>query len=611
MSPKAPPPMKTVVVSDPSSLRIAGRLSRYRSKWRSLEKPRWVSHLMEDGFKFRFHTPPCQPYPPRQFPLPSADRLFVDEELSSMLAHGACREILPSARDYQVSGEFILTLFVVHQGEKNRVVFNYPPLNDFCNAPHFKMENLKDARASVLPGDFAVKGDFHKAYWGIRLHPDHRKYCRFMWKGRKFELLTLSFGISIAPFLFDAVMNVAVRELRRRGLRLVYYLDDWLVLHRDPVRCARHAQEAVDLFSSLGFVLHPGKTSSTPSQRFQFLGIEFDTVLNRMRIPRSKERDIRRNAEKILRRPTGCSPTTLASLLGKIAFAAQVSMEARLRFLVMEWTKVGWLKANPSWDALHPLPQKAVKEIQWWARLDHRLAPCWIHPLPPNEFAAGDAGPLGWGATTGSSLTGPRSSLAERWTREETLWSTNVREMETLRRTLRIWGKRWTGRRVRWKTDSAVAFSYLRKIHGRFPHLVRLARKIHRLLRRYRIDMSFELVPGAEIPEEDNLSRLADRHDYALTDRAFQRIARLLGRPRCDLFASRFTARAPKFFSRRPDPRAAAVDAFAQSWKAHKLGLALAFAPPLLLRRVIQKAAWEENKCMFISRKRSQLILSC
>ena len=517
-----------------------------------------------------------------------------------MLAHGACREILPSARDYQIAGEFILTLFVVHQGEKNRVVFNYPPLNVFCKAPHFKMENLKDARASVLPGDFAIKGDFHKAYWGIRLHPDHRKYCRFMWKGRKFELLTLSFGISIAPFLFDSVMNVAIRELRRRGLRLVYYLDDWLVLHQNPAQCASHAQEAVDLFVSLGFVLHPGKTGRTPSQHFQFLGIEFDTVLNRMRIPRSKERDIRRNAEKILRRPTGCSPRVLASLLGKIAFAAQVSMEARLRFSVLEWTKVSWLKSNPSWDAQHPLPQKAVKEIRWWARLDHRLAPCWIHPPLPNELAAGDAGPLGWGATTGSYPTGPRCSLAERWSPEETLWSTNVREMETLRRTLRVWGRRWRGKRVRWKTDSAVAFSYLRKIHGRFPHLVQLARKIHRLLKFYRIDMSFELVPGAEIPDEDNLSRLADRHDYALSDRAFHRVVRFLGRPRCDLFASRFTARAPRFFSRRPDPRAAAVDAFAQPWRAHKLGLALAFPPPLLIRRVIQKGAWEGANLILI-----------
>ncbi len=184
--------------------------------------------------------------------------------------------------------------------------------------------------------------------------------------------------------------------------------------------------------------------------------------------------------------------------------------------------------------------------------------------------------------------------MAGLWTAKEALASTNVRELLVLLRALRIWGSRWRGRRVRWRTDSAVAYRYLKKVHGRFRHLTMLARKIHFALRRFKVDMTFELVPGSQIPVEDNLSRLSDRHDYKLSDKAFARIRANLVTPRCDLFASRFSTRAKKFFSRRPDPLASGVDAFAQSWEPSRVGLSLAFPPPLLARRVIQKAAWEK-----------------
>ena len=587
---------KAVRIPDPSRLRVGARIYKKRSEWDRLVMPRWVKNVVSEGFKFRFHTPPSQAHAPRQFSLSQSDRQTVDEEITLMLAHGACRDVTSSP---PLEDEFLLSLFVVHQGEKNRVVFDFPGLNRFCSAPHFKMETTKDAQASILPGDFAIRGDFSKAYWGVRLHPSHRRYCRFVWRGRKYELQVLSFGASIAPFIFDSVMRVAVRALRADGVRITFYLDDWLVLDQSRQRCIDHAQMAVDLFSSLGFIVHPTKTDRSPTQRFEFLGVGFDSVRNVMFPPKAKERDIRRQASRLLQRES-CSPRRLASLLGKVVFTAQVSLEARLHLSEMEAAKTSWLRVDPSWDRTHLIPVPLRKEIEWWGRLDHRLTPVWIHPPPPTVLAAGDAGPRGWGATTGCVDSPTRDHAAGLWSAQEKTQSTNVREMLALRRALELWAPRWKGQSVRWKTDSAVAARYLRKINGRVSHLTRLAKQIHRTLRKWRIDISVELVPGSEIPDEDNLSRLSDRHDYALSDAAFRLVHRCLGAPRTDLFASRYTARARRFFTRRQDPLVAGVDAFRQSWRRAKVGLALAFPPPLLARKVIQKAVWDRASLILV-----------
>lgn len=589
-------PTKTLSIPDASNLRVGGRVNKMRSAWREVAMPFWLRRTIRRGLKFRFSSTPTQEKPPHQPRLNSADRAICDEEIVRMLAHGVCRDVTDSP---PVPGEFLLTLFVARNGERERMVFNFPPLNDFCETPHFKMETWKDARASILPNDFCIRGDFTRAYWGLRIHPSHRRYCRFLWRGRKYELLSLTFGASIAPYIFDSVMAAAVAHLRKvHSVRMCFYLDDWMVLNQCPETCLRHAQLAVDLFSRLGFIVHPEKTDRIPHQAFSFLGIHFDSTKNLMRIPKDKERDIRRCASKLLTSQS-CTPRRLASLIGKIVFAAQVSTEARLHYSHLEWTKIAWLREDASWDKVHALSPETAQEIAWWSRLDRRLSPMWIHPPPPDILAAGDAGPRGWGS---SSRQPPQPSGydAGLWTEEEKLASTNVRELMTLLRTLPTWASQWKGKHVQWTTDSAVAFRYLNKVHGRFKHLTQLAQRIHRRLHRLRIKMSFRLVPGAEIAEEDNLSRLSDRHDYHLSDIAYNAIVSHLGRPTFDLFASRFTTRAERFFSRRPDPLAEGVDAFAQAWRPSRVGLALAFPPPLLARRVIQKAAWEKAQVILV-----------
>ena len=59
---------------------------------------------------------------------------------------------------------------------------------------------------------------------------------------------------------------------------------------------------------------------------------------------------------------------------------------------------------------------------------------------------------------------------------------------------------------------------------------------------------------------------MVDRSDWKLNPILFKRIVNLFGPIEVDLFASRLTAQCPVYFSWRPDPYAAATDAFLQDW---------------------------------------------
>ena len=59
---------------------------------------------------------------------------------------------------------------------------------------------------------------------------------------------------------------------------------------------------------------------------------------------------------------------------------------------------------------------------------------------------------------------------------------------------------------------------------------------------------------------------MIDRSDWQLNPVLFDRIVNLFGPIEVDMFATRLTTQCPVYYSWRPDPYAAATDAFVQNW---------------------------------------------
>ena len=74
-----------------------------------------------------------------------------------------------------------------------------------------------------------VSLDLKDVYLQIPIHPDRRRYLSFVAFERVYQFKALCFGLSKAPQVFTRVMAPVSTFLHRAGIRLWWYLDDWLI----------------------------------------------------------------------------------------------------------------------------------------------------------------------------------------------------------------------------------------------------------------------------------------------------------------------------------------------------------------------------------------------
>ncbi len=68
------------------------------------------------------------------------------------------------------------------------------------------------------------------AYFHIQVAPRHRRFLRFAFEGIAYQFTVLPFGLCMAPRMFTKCMGAALTPLKQNGMRVLNYLNDWLVL---------------------------------------------------------------------------------------------------------------------------------------------------------------------------------------------------------------------------------------------------------------------------------------------------------------------------------------------------------------------------------------------
>lgn len=187
------------------------------------------------------------------------------------------------------SDEFISNIFLVPKKTGDfRPVINLKPLNSFVQEIHFKMESINLACSFIKPGDFMASLDLKDAYFSIPIFQPHRKYLRFLWKGQRYEFTCLPFGYSLAPRVFTKVLKPVIATLRFRGIRLVVFIDDILVIASSAQQCSDHLAEALALLRSLGFTINFKKSNLTPVSNIIYLGFLINSVSMKLFLPEDK-----------------------------------------------------------------------------------------------------------------------------------------------------------------------------------------------------------------------------------------------------------------------------------------------------------------------------------
>ena len=71
--------------------------------------------------------------------------------------------------------------------------------------------------------------DLREASLQVPVHPESRRFLRFVAHGRAYQFTALCFGLSTALQVFTWVMAPVSVVLPSLGIRMRHYLDDWLV----------------------------------------------------------------------------------------------------------------------------------------------------------------------------------------------------------------------------------------------------------------------------------------------------------------------------------------------------------------------------------------------
>ena len=142
--------------------------------------------------------------------------------------------------------------------------------------PHFKMETQGSVHSAIRSQEWTVSIDICDAYLHVPMHQAVRKYLRFVVNKQVYQFTCLPFELATSPREFTKLCPV-IALLRQRGVKLHVYLDDWLIRADTPEQAQLHTQTTISVLHFLGWIINYEKSDLTPSQDFQFIGMQFNT----------------------------------------------------------------------------------------------------------------------------------------------------------------------------------------------------------------------------------------------------------------------------------------------------------------------------------------------
>ena len=123
-----------------------------------------------------------------------------------------------------------------------------------------------------------TKLDLKDSYLSVAVHPESQKFLCFIWENKAYQFQALRFGLNIAPRIFTQLLKPVAAFLRKRGVRLVIYLDDILLIGSSVEETHRFTEMTMSLLESLGFIINKEKSNLNPTKIITFLGFTINSV---------------------------------------------------------------------------------------------------------------------------------------------------------------------------------------------------------------------------------------------------------------------------------------------------------------------------------------------
>ncbi|XP_061590737.1 uncharacterized protein LOC133456285 [Cololabis saira] len=573
-----------------------GRFShQHLAYWAAHSPDVWVLRTLSQGYRLQFRRRPPPPSGVRETSVRDRGRaLCLSQEIAKLLDKKAITRVHPHTQ----SSGFYSTYFLIPKKDTSlRPVLDLRGLNQYLKVLPFRMLRTRDVLQSVTPGEWFTSIDLKDAYFHVPIHPDHRRFLSFAFQGHAYQFTVLPFGLSLAPRIFTRCMRAALTSLCLSGVKILPYLDDWLI-------CAPSLQEAELMTSrvlthieALGMSVNWEKSLLRPTQQTTFIGLSLDSVSMQARLTAERAQriqDLLRSFRLGMRLPVHA----WLRLLGMLSAASAVTPLGLLHLRPLQM----WFNSLQMDPRLHrwvkvKVTHQCLIHLHRWQDSTFLLHGVPLGSVPSRrEVVTTDASPQGWGAVW------QKRSVQGVW---GPLWRgrhINVLELRTVYLALRHFLPFLRGKHVLVRTDNTSTVFHVNHQGGtRSLDSLNEARRLWMWAHPQLASLRAMHLPGRANVVADSLSRRQlPPGDWRLHPQVVRMIWDRYGEARVDLFASECTTHCPLWFSLAETSAPLGMDALANTWPR---GLLYAFPPIPLVMPTLHRVRLSGHRVLLVAPK--------
>ncbi len=152
--------------------------------------------------------------------------------------------------------------------------------------------------------------------------PEVAKVC---FRGQSIPMSGLSmFGLALSPRTFTKCVDAALAPLRLQVIRILNYIDDWLILAQSEQLAVRHRDVILSHMKDLGLRLNAKKSVLPPVLRTTCLGVVWDSTTMQARLSPARIESILVTVKRV-REGQSLTVKLFQKLLGLMAATSNVA----------------------------------------------------------------------------------------------------------------------------------------------------------------------------------------------------------------------------------------------------------------------------------------------
>jgi hypothetical protein len=438
-----------------------------------------------------------------------------------------------------------------------RLITDLRWVNSHCAPPKFSNEGIKEVLHLVQPDDRLITIDIKQGFFHIPVHKEYRKYLGFQWNNRYYQWKCLPFGLNGSPYFFYKTIRSVVGSLRQKGLRIVAFVDDFLLMSKAQNIDADY-KVLVDTLENLGLTINYEKSKINPSECKEYIGFVLNTVNSDgrvwIKVPPERIRKVRRDITKVLQSGYATA-RVLARIAGQCISMCTVILPCKL--LLRNLYRL--LGLRTTWQDILTLDSGTIKDLKWWWHALQTWNGRAVTPTTVDIQMTTDASGSGWGAhVNGLKAMGY-------WNTRMSMEHSNYRELMAVLMAILSFQNQLRGKNVQLLSDNITTIAYLNHLGGCEKKLSDLSTAIWSTCYELGVTLQAKHLAGKENYLADQLSRASQKYSWMLHPKLFHHIDTLFGPHDIDRFASMTTTQLPRYNSLYHDPFTEGVDALAQT----------------------------------------------